>query len=285
VSADLLSVAVRLLGWVSLFQAAGAAFFLALFGEWAPNSSTAIRRLGRWAALAGVLFLLSHQALEAARMSDALSGTLDAHMESLAWRGTGGIAVVIAVTGLVVIVIGMSLKGRPGSSAASIGGCIATCSAVLTGHTSVHTERALLGGLLAVHLLIAAFWFGALVPLILCSRREPNRAAIAVLNGFSRSAGLLVPCIAIAGLSMALILMPHRAAWSTTYGYLIVAKIAGFVVLMGLAAWNRWRAVPAMAGGSMTASAALRRVIVAEWVVIVAVLTTTSVLTTFFSPQ
>lgn len=285
-SPDLLSVVVRSLGWVSLFQAAGTAFFLALFGEWAPNSNRAIRRLGLSAAVAGALLLLSRPPLEAARMSDAFSGLFDPRMEGLAWRGSAGQAVLLAVGGLILIACGMRLKGTSGSYLASIGGCLAACSAVLTGHTSVHAERGLLGCLLAVHLLIVAFWFGALAPLMICSRREPRPAAVAVLNAFSMIAGLLVPCIGVAGLAMALILLPDRAAWSTTYGLLILAKIGAFVVLMALAAWNRWRAVPAMAAGaSSTGSAGLRRVIGAEYSLIVAVLSTTAVLTTFLSPQ
>ena len=284
-SIDLLSVVVRSLGWVSLFQAAGAAFFLALFGRYTPNANRPIRRLGLWAAVAAALLLLSHPALTAARMSDAWSGLFDPRLQRLAWRGSAGQAVLLAVSGLILVAFGMRFKAASGRHVATIGGCFCACSPVLTGHTSVHAERGLLACLLAVHLLLIAFWFGALAPLMICSRRESTAAAVAVLNGFSTLAGLLVPCIAIAGLAMALILLPDRAAWSTGYGYLIVAKIGAFAVLMVLAAWNRWRVVPAMAAGASTMGGALVRVIGAEYALIVAVLSTTAVLTSFFSPQ
>jgi putative copper export protein len=286
VSPDLLSVVVRTLSLVGLFQAAGSAFFLALFGEWAPESQLAIRRLGLWAAIAAMLLLACHQGLEAARMSDALSGLFDPRMESLAWGGSSGNAALLEILGLAVAALGFALKGSPGSDTASVGGGIAACAAVLTGHTSVHSERPLLGLLLAVHLVLVAFWFGALAPLMFVCRRESRSAAVAVLGGFSRIAGLLVPCIAVAGLAMALILMPDRASWTGVYGSLILVKIAAFALLMLLAAWNRWHAVPTLTKErSATTANALRRVIGIEYLLLVAVLATTAVLTTFYSPQ
>jgi putative copper resistance protein D len=285
VSPDLLSVAVRTLGFVGLFQAAGAAFFTALFASVTPNSQAPIRRLGAQAAIIGTVLLAAHQALDAARMADGFAGLIDGHLQSLAWHGSSGNAALLQIMGLCAIALGLRLEGSPGSDIASIGGCIASCAAVLTGHTSVHSQHPLLAFLLAVHLLLVAFWFGALWPLIICSRRESKAAAVAVLRGFSMIAGPLVPCIAIAGLAMALILMPDRASWRSVYGSLVLAKIAAFTALMVLAAWNRWRAVPAIAAGdSAAAGAHLRRVIAIEYLLIVAVLATTAVLTTFYSP-
>ena len=90
-----------------------------------------------------------------------------------------------------------------------------------------------------------------------------------------------VPCIAIAGLAIALVLIPDRATWISVYGSLLLAKIAAFLVLMVLAAWNRWRAVPALAAAShsSTAGDGLRRMIAIEYLLIVAVLATTATLT------
>jgi putative copper export protein len=286
VSPDLLSVVVRTLGLVGLFQAAGAAFFLVLFGEWVPNSHAAIRRLGWWAAIAGIVLLACHQGLEAARMSDAFSGLFDSRLEALAWGGSSGNAALLQILGLGVVALGFALAPLTGSQMAGVGGCIAACAAVLTGHTSVHSERPLLGLLLAVHLMLVAFWFGALLPLMFVCGRESKSAAVALLNGFSKIAGLLVPCIAVAGLTMALVLMPDRMSWISAYGWLILAKIAAFAVLLLLAAWNRWRAVPALAADSSeTSGSVLRRVMGVEYLLIVAVLAMTAVLTSFYSPS
>jgi putative copper export protein len=276
VSPDLLSVVVRTLGFVGLFQAAGAAFFITLFAGWIARSDKAIRRLGLCSALAGLILLGVHQALDGARMADGFSGLIDARMQSLAWNGSSGNAALLEMIGLGVIALGLMRKGPPAAEIAATGGLIAACAAVLTGHTSVHSQRSLLGILLAVHLVLVAFWFGALVPLMICSRRESRPGAVAVLQGFSTVAGPLVPCIAVAGLAMALILMPDLTSWTSNYGALVLAKLGAFVVLMLLAAWNRWRAVPA--------SRSLQRVIAIEYILIIAVLATTAMLTSFYSP-
>jgi putative copper export protein len=284
-SPDLLSVVVRTGGFIGLFQAAGAAFFIALFADWAPNSQAPTRRLGLWAALIGAVLLACHQALDAARMADGFAGLFDERLQSLAWHGSSANAALLQILGLAVIALGLRLNGSPGAQIATIGASIAACAAVLTGHLSVHSQRPLLGLLLAVHLMLVAFWFGALWPLILCSRLESKPAALAVLHGFSMIAGPLVPCIAVAGLAMALILMPERASWLSVYGSLVLAKIAAFMLLMLLAMWNRWRAVPAIAASdSALAGEHLRRVIVLEYLLLIAVLATTAVLTTFYSP-
>ena len=277
VSPDLVSVLVRTLALVCLFQAAGTAFFVLLFGQWLPRSSASIQQLGFWCALIAVALLGAHQCLDAARMADSLAGMSDPHLELLAWGGKGGNATLLEMTGLAVVAFGLTRPVASAGGIASTGAAMAACAAVLTGHTSVHAQRGLLAPLLALHLLLVAFWFGALVPLILCCVRESQQVTAAVLRGFSAVAGLLVPCIGIAGLVMALVLMPHSASWRSTYGTLVWAKIAAFCGLLLLAAWNRWRAIPG--------SPALRRSIAVEYGVMVAVLALTATMTTFYSPE
>ena len=73
------------------------------------------------------------------------------------------------------------------------------------------------------------------------------------------------------------------------YATLIVGKAAVFVLLLLLAAWNRWRAVPALERASQhtdvaACGAALRRSIGIEYLLMSAVLSATAVLTTFDSP-
>jgi putative copper resistance protein D len=62
-------------------------------------------------------------------------------------------------------------------------------------------------------------------------------------------------------------------------------KVAGFAVLMGFAALNKWRFGPALSRGDARATAAFRRSLAAEYVLIAAVLSVTAVLTSFYSPE
>jgi putative copper resistance protein D len=281
---DLLSVALRVLGFISLFQAVGAAIFVCLFHVRMPHSGALVRKIGCSAAMIGIVLLVAHQQMEGARMAADFSGLFDPRLQALAWRGNSGIQVLLQVLALSAIAIGLAQR-TAARTLAVIGTALIAGAAILSGHTSVHAQRALLAPLLALHVLLGCFWFGALLPLIVCSRRETHDDAVSILNAFSNVAGPLVPCIGLAGLVMAQTLLPETAQWRTPYAALLLTKMAVFVVLLGFAAWNRWRGVPAI-GGADTAAASrrLRRSIAIEYGLMLAVLGVTGVMTTFYAP-
>jgi copper resistance protein D len=66
---------------------------------------------------------------------------------------------------------------------------------------------------------------------------------------------------------------------------LLLVKIGGFALLMGLASLNKWRLGPAIARGELPALTAFRRSVATEYTLIAGVLTATTVMTTFFSPD
>ena len=68
-----------------MFQAAGAALFLLLFGPWLARAGHRIRQLGCYAALAGLLLLAAQQWLQGARMADGYDGLLDPALQRLTW--------------------------------------------------------------------------------------------------------------------------------------------------------------------------------------------------------
>jgi putative copper resistance protein D len=285
VNPDRLSVLLRTLALIAVFQAAGAAFFMLLFGPWLARSAQRIRRLGWQAALCGVLLIAVQQWLRGARMAGDYDGLMDSALQRLAWGDSAGAAAGVQIIALGVIAAGLARPGRTASVVAAGGAVLVACAFALTGHTSEHGPRALLAPLLCVHLLIVAFWFGALLPLFICSAREARSDALALLRAFSGVAGWLVPAIAVAGLAMALILIPGPGGWRAPYGLLLLAKLGAFGLLLVLAAWNRWWAVPALAAGNAGATpTALRRSIAIEYLLLGAVLAITALLTSFYSP-
>jgi putative copper resistance protein D len=279
---DLLSVVVRALGFVSLFQAVGAALFLTVFASGLERSVERIRRLARIAAAAGVALTLAHLALEPARMAGDFDGLWDHGLQQLAVESGSGASQLLQAAGL--LVIGVAPWGSTGARRLWVlgGGLLALGAFLLTGHTSAHPLRAVLAPLLALHVLVVAFWFGSLGPLVLVSRVESNALAAAVLRRFTVLAGWLVPLILFAGLSMGWILAGSFSVLRRPYGELLLAKLAGFALLLTLAAANRWRFVPALAEGGNGSS--LRTAIAMEYGLIVAILATTAVLTAYFSP-
>ena len=284
-SSDLVSVTLRAAGFVALFQAAGIAFFMAIFGDRLIHAGAGIRRLGLAAASGGILLLLTHQAFDAARMADDFAGLFDFDLQRLALFSTGGAAHLMQALGLALVALGLWRPKRFGSFITIAGAAFATVAFALTGHTSVHAMRWLLVPLLVIHLAIVAFWFGALAPLFMISKREVLNDASWIVNRFSAVATWLVPCIVLAGLAIALILAPDLSVLRRPYGQLLAVKLLGFILLMILAAFNKWRLTPMFAAGRVASGSALRRSIAIEYALIVIVLSVTAALTAFFSPE
>jgi putative copper export protein len=285
---DTLSVVVRTLGFVLLFQATGAALFTAAFAAQLTATRAAIRRLAGTAAVAGLVVITAHLALEAARMTGDFSGLTDLALQRVAWTTSNSAAHALQALGLLLVAASMLGRGDAGMQSGGLSGVVGAAIAIggflLAGHTSTHAARIVLAPLLALHLLVVAFWSGALLPLWLVVRREPLQAATAVLREFSAIATWLVPLIGVAGLTMALLLAAGVPSLHEPYGALLLVKLGGFALLMLLAACNRWRWTPALATGA-AARRALQRSAIAEFVLIAGVLAVTAVMTTFYSPD
>lgn len=98
-------------------------------------------------------------------LAATLAGVGDASLQSLVASSPTGLSTALRLLGVVVICFGLKREARLAGSAAVLGAVIVAVSFTLTGHTAEHTSRGVLGALLTFHLLVAAFWFGALVPL------------------------------------------------------------------------------------------------------------------------
>jgi copper resistance protein D len=282
---DVLSAILRALSFVLLFQAAGVAIFVASFGRRLASSQVPVRRLGQAAATAAIVLVAAHHALEAARMAGEMSGMLDPALQGMAWNSPARAALICRLAGLLLIALGLQGASRRSTIVAVSGAVLATGAFTLTGHTSVNPHRGALAALLMLHVLIVAFWFGALWPLYVAALRETPTRAAEVIERFTAMATWLVPVILVAGTAMAVLLLPNVSALSEPYGKLLIAKVVGFALLMGLAAANKWRLGPALVSGTAQSGRWFRRSLAAEYVLIATVLTITAVMTSFFSPE
>ena len=217
-------------------------------------------------------------------MADDWSGILDAGLHGMMLKSPASVVLVLRIVGLLAIGISMRPVARARPIGTLVGSLAVSVSFAMIGHTAVHSSRWLLAPLLLVHVLIVAFWLGALAPLYLTSRRESPERAGTIVRAFTRTATPLVPVIALAGVLMAWVLVPDLAVFHRMYGALLIGKIVGFSLLMGFAAANKWRIGPAVAT-SAVAKRWFRRSLVMEYALITAVLTATTVMTTFFSPD
>jgi putative copper export protein len=166
-----------------------------------------------------------------------------------------------------------------------LGAVLSISAFALTGHTSDNPHRAAAATLLILHLLVVAFWIGALWPLYLATSRDPPAVAAKLIDAFSTVAFWVVPGILVAGIGLTVLLVPDLAVFSRPYGQLLLVKVALFAVLIAMAAFNKWIFGPACASDDPTASRAFRRTVAFEYVVMCIVLAVAAALTTFYSPE
>jgi putative copper resistance protein D len=283
-SADSASALLRSLAFVLLFQAAGAVFFASIASGLLDRSAATVRKLQLWPSLLGIVVLLLHLALEPARLAGNYAGMLDPTLQGLVLGASGARTHAMQVIGLAAIAIGTVRTDRAFRWIAVAGAFMTAAGFLMTGHTSTNEWRAELAPFLLVHVLIVAFWFGSLLPIYAMLRLETGAVAAAALQRFSSKAVWLVPFIAVAGVRLLLTIANGLPDFRAPYGALMLAKVAGFALLVGLAAWNKVILVPAVVAGKPVARELLQWSILVEVLLLVAVLSVTAFMTSFYSP-
>jgi putative copper export protein len=282
---DALVIGLRAIGFVALFQAAGAALFLALYErDIASASADRLRLVARIAALVALVAAVSHYVLTPARMAGDFGSTFDPALESLLLRSNSGSAHIVRVVGLAILLLSLDRASRVNTWAANLGAGLALLSFLLMGHTVIHPQRWLLAPMLLVHVVVAAVWLGALAGLYVAAR-DTGAASGPLVARFSAHASRVVPAIFVCGFVMSVILVRSFAELATPYGAMVLGKSLAFAVLMALAAQNKWRFGPRLLAGDVRAVPALQRTIAWEWGLIAVVLVGTAVMTSLYAPE
>lgn len=285
---EIYSILLRVLIFITLFKSAGIALFLVIFEERIDQRykeiSLEIRSISRRGAQICLVLLLLYQFEGGARMLGELSGSFNIDMQLLALQTSSGIAIIISCLAMILIISADKLSNPQRKIFNIIAIALAIFSFTVTGHSSIHPHRWLISLVLLLHLGGVMFWFGSLLPLRIATKHE-QRFGASVAMQFSGIAIWIVPCIALAGISMAVSLLPNIAAIFQPYGLLLLTKATSFAVLMIFASVNKWRLVPALTMGQESAIKRFELTIVSEIIMISFVLAVTAVMTGFYSPE
>lgn len=229
----------KFLGYVGLFLAAGLAWFAALVLPADRATDSARRRLvlvGRWtAALATGAWLL---ALPVTASYQSGGGV---RWSALALEEYAVVAAVVVGLGLGHLLLGRS----PRLAVAAV--AVASVAPALTGHTRAASPQALAVAADALHLLAGSVWLGGLVALALVLADLSGRGTLAgeTLTRFSSVAAGVLAALTVTGTVLAWRVL---GSWSglveTTYGRLLLVKIGAGLVVVAIAAFNRWRLLP-----------------------------------------
>ena len=239
-----------------------------------------IRGLAMTFAVLGIVAAILAFSLRGANLTGNVSGLTDPEMLKLLWTTPVGTALLLRLVGLGLLIAGL-LMGRVGTWVSVLGGVIAIWSFDQVGHVS-GLETTLLDLALMLHLLAVALWIGVLTPLKrLASSSSTYASAADVGHRFGVVASATVPVLIIVGGYMGYQLVGSFTALAgTSYGQAMIIKVLLVGLLLGLAAANKLRFIPALRTGDPAAANHLSKSISVEWIVILAVLGMTAVLTT-----
>lgn len=278
-------VVIRWLHFVSLSIALGAPLFslYAMPGELGSIFPIAgrIERLVKLGAYLSLATGLAWVATVIAEIGDGPSGLLDPETLSGFFLETSfGPAWIVKLAFLSGLAACAAIRAQQALSARRYALIAALAAGALSSQAWLGHAAMASGGKFGmelaayiVHVLAAAAWIGALVPLaLLSSRPKPayaSREAIAayatILTRFSKAGiGLVLAILATAIANAAYRLESLAELTTTLYGCAILAKAALFLAMLAVAAANRWLLLPRVAATGARAIATLRRTIIVE---------------------
>ena len=275
------AIIAKAVGYGAALLAMGGPLFVLVFRSSSNNVRQLARKVAVIAALIGLAVLALRFGIRAARISGmGLSGAVDPMMLGFVWDSPLGAAAIWRGAGE-LLVVALLIRGIVGLSAGLIGALLIAVSYTFVGH-SLGDPRWLLASLLTLHLLAAAFWIGALLPLR-HAVGQPEGARL--LHRFGNVASLTVALLVVVGLIFAWLMTGSFSnLLSTAYGKTLLAKLGVVSGLMALAALNKWRFVPALASGTPAAVPHLRRSIQIEAIAVLLILMATATLTSITTP-
>lgn len=278
------------LSLVGLLLAAGLAFFVSLVlpRSWAGTDTRPRLRLWlRYAALAGAT-----GAVLGVPVAAAYAQGLELH-SAPADLDLGLVTNDVLAAGLLVLglaVAAWAVSDEPPDRRAGWllpgGAVVALVGPSLVGHTRAFTPSPLLVAADVLHVTAGAVWLGGLVGLVLALRALAGREVVAAytLARFSTLAGGVLLAVAATGTFLAWRIVGSWAGLvETSYGWLLLTKVAIALVVAGLGGWNRWRLLPAVQaatgfGDRERAATAVTRTVRVEAVLLVALLGVTGFL-------
>ena len=282
-AATLASVAVKALAYLASLTAAGSALFLVTFSTLDAETRKAVCRLGLAGACAAALASLVLVPLGAVFLAGGWPGAFDPMLTRMVVYSPVGESLMVRIIGLALVAL-FFVGSRIANPVALLGALGVCASFAFRGHVLAE-PRLLLGALLTAHLLGLAFWVGAFAPLFGLARQGDALRAGALADAFGRRAVRVVAALAVAGAGLLVLLTGNPLqALAMPYGQFLAIKVSIFVLLLGLAAFNRLRLTPALLAGDSRAGVRLQRSIGCEVAALCAIALTTATLTTLSSP-
>lgn len=257
--------------YLGLFVGTGGAFFRA----WIAPAGAAPGAVAVVAA--GIGGLLATPLAVGLQGADALDVPVSGLASPLVWKaglatsfGLTAIAAVFSFFFALFATAATSLRLARGLALAGlVGGGL---SLALSGHAATATPQWLTRPAVSAHAAALMIWIGALVPLAaaLLAGGEGSRHC---LQRFSRAILPVIAMLAVTGAALAAVQLARvEALWETAYGLVLCIKLGLVLLLLGIAAVNRFLLTPDVMTGDKAAVRRLTAAIAIECLLVVGIL-------------
>ena len=280
---DVASVVIKAITYGATLSAAGAAAFAAQHGAaMSPVLRSEVRRWLAGCVSVGLVATALRISVLAGSMGEEFTSAFDGTLARMVLEAGEGRAAGLRVVGLLAIAAWLAFPRR---FLALGGSVLAATSFAGVGHAWAASRGYGPVALLSLHLVCAAFWLGALVPLRLATRDDDLARLGGLVHSFGTTAEYVVGILVAAGAFLLVVfLRAPSELWSTDYGRLVTIKLFVVAALLGVAAFNKLRLTPRLVASDRTAVVALRRSIEVEIALAITVLVVTASFTTLVGP-
>ncbi len=282
---DVAALLAKAMTYAGTLSAAGGVFFIAYSDALLQNPERSrVRRLLAVSVAAAAIASIATILLLAASMGGDVAGMFDKSFIGMLLGGGQGRAGGIRILGLAAAILAMSTSRRL-QAAAMIGAVLAATSFAWVGHVHALQPNTVATLVLCLHLLGAAFWLGALTPLLIVTRSADGARLGLIAARFGAVALGVVAALIAAGAALLWMLIADAAKfWSSAYGWMLAGKLLTVAVLLSIAARNKLTLTPRLLAGDVRAVADFKRSIKAEMLLGAAVLLITAAFTTITGP-
>jgi copper transport protein len=263
----------RVVLYLGLFVGVGGRFFAAWIAPAQPLPRSAERTIDGCllAGLVGAVASLGLQGLDALGVN--FERLADWSVWATALNTSYALTLAMAAFALVLALASSrvgSVLVRRGTTAFAI--LVVSVALAVSGHAGDAPPQTLTRPAIFIHGVCIALWVGSLLPLAALAR-EGGALAADSLTRFSRIIPIPVVLLVASGALLATVQVSHIAAlWTTAYGWVFDAKITAVVVLLGVAAWNRFRLTPGVQAGDSGSHRKIVRSIAVETVLVTLIL-------------
>lgn len=281
---DAATVSVSAITYASTLGAAGTAGFLIYSNELLRDIQRKhIRRLCVYFVGIAAAASIARIALLGGSMSGDFSGMFDGEFTGMILRSGEGDATGLRLGGLAIIAL--SLPHRRWQSAGGVGAVLAAISFAWIGHAHAMRPSTLPTLLLCLHLTCAAFWLGALPPMLMIAKDSDTARIAAIAARFGKMAIAVVALLILAGVGLLWLIIGNAGEfWSSAYGRMMATKLSMVALILSLAAFNKLHLTARLSRGDAGATVLFRRSVKAEMALGGLILVVTAAFTTIVGP-